>query len=94
MILEALVVVVCAQGQGGCGHSTSAYYKQSKQLQAVAKRVDDLGKRYLEDREWIVYVGTPLYALATKKPAKVLIYKGTTFNIDPWNNAVGLQWSY
>lgn len=94
MLLEALVITVCTQGYDGCSQSTSAYYQQSKELQAINKRVEQLGKDITHDREWIIYIGTPAYALLAKKPAKILIYKGTTFNVDPWNQAVGLQWSY
>lgn len=94
MFLEALVISICVQGQDGCSQVTSAYYQQSRELQAISDRVERIGKNITNEREWLVYVGTPAYAIISRKPAKILVYKGTTFNIDPWNNAVGLQWSY
>lgn len=94
MLLEALVITICANGYDGCSQSTSAYYQQSKELQDISKKVENIGKQITNDREWIIYIGTPAYAIAARKPAKILIYKGTTFNVDPWNKSVGLQWSY
>lgn len=94
MLLEALVITVCANGYDGCSQTTSAYYQQSRELQAISKKVENFGNLIIKDRDWIVYVGTPMYAFATHRPAKFLVYKGTTFNVDPWNKAVGLQWSY
>ena len=94
MLLEALVITICANGYDGCSQTTSAYYEQSKELQSIAKNVDKLGKKIVSDHEWLVYIGTPAYAIAARKPAKILIFKGTTINVDPWQRAIGLQWSY
>lgn len=94
MLLEALVLTVCVQGTDGCSQSTSAYYEQSTELKALAERLDVISKNIMRTNEWLVYVGTPVYSIASKQPAKILIYKGTTFNVDPWNQSVGLQWNY
>lgn len=94
MILEALVISVCVQGSGGCSQSIAAYYEQSKELKAINERVQRISKELTRENEWVVYVGTPIYALAARKPAKILIYKGTILNIDPWNKSLGFQWNY
>lgn len=94
MLIEALVITICANGYDGCSQSTSAYYQSNKELQETVKNVENIGKKITNDHEWIVYIGTPAYAILSKKPAKILIFKGTTFNVDPWNRSVGLQWSY
>ena len=94
MLLEALVITVCVQGKNGCGESTSAYYEQSKELKELSKRVEKIGKKITEDNKWLVYLGTPVYALAAHQPAKVLLYRGTVLSIDPFHNGIGLQWNY
>jgi hypothetical protein len=94
MLLEALVIGICAQGYDGCSQSTSAYYQQSKELQQVSKNVEEYGKKITDNNSWIIYFATPAYAIASRRPAKVLIYRGTTFNVDIWHQSVGLQWSY
>lgn len=94
MLLEALIVTVCLRESYGCSESTSAYYKQSKQLQEITEAVERYGKKITHNNEWVVYVGTPLYAVVSRKPAKIHIYRGITFNVDLWNQAVALQWSY
>lgn len=94
MLLEALVFTVCVQGSEGCSETTSAYYKQSTFLQDLNSRVEHMGKEIIGNKEWIVYVGTPVYAVLSRKPAKFLIYEGTILNVDPWTQSVGLQWNY
>lgn len=94
MLLEALVVGVCIQGQGGCSQATSSYYDQSEQLKQISAQIDQIGKQFTAEHEWTVYIGTPMYALATKRPANILIYRGTTIKLDPWQQSVGLQWNY
>ncbi len=94
MFLEALVVTVCLQGAGGCSETTSAYYKQSVVLQDINRNIEDYGKRITRNNEWLVYAATPLYAIASQKPATIKVYKGTTISVDPWKQAVALQWNY
>lgn len=94
MLLEALVITVCANGYDGCSQTTSAYYQQSKELQAISQKAERISEAIVKDHEWLVYVGSPLYAVINRRPAKFLIYKGTTFNVDVFNNSVGLQWNY
>jgi hypothetical protein len=94
MLLEALVITVCVNGYDGCSQSTSAYYQHNKELQAISKRVERYGKELTKNHEWLVYAATPIYAIASQKPAKFMIYKGTTLNVDPWKQSLGIQWSY
>lgn len=93
-LLEALVITVCIQGYEGCSQSTSAYYQQSKELKAVKKNVENYGKKLARNNEWLVYAATPMYAIAMRKPAKILVYRGVTLNIDPWTETIGFQWTY
>ena len=94
MLLEALVITVCTAGNPGCSEATSAYYQQSLVLQEATKKVEMIGNNILKGNEWLVYVGTPAYSIAVRKPAEIKIYKGTMFTVDPWKQAVGLQWNY
>jgi hypothetical protein len=94
MLLEALIISACVYGPDGCGPATSAYYEQSKDLKDFTKRLEKIGQNITTEHKWIVYAGTPLYAIAVRKPASILIYRGTTLNVDIWNKAVGLQWNY
>jgi hypothetical protein len=94
MLLEALIVTVCVNGYDGCSQAQSAYYEQSPELKQIVRNVDQYKKRVLKDKEWMVYVGTPVYAIASKRPAKILIWRGTTISVDPWTQSFGLQWSY
>ena len=94
MLLELLVVSVCVNNQGGCSQATSAYYKQNVELQQIAKNVDKFGKEITNNNQWLVYVGAPMYAMAARQPAKILLYKGTVLTMDPYQHMVGLQWSY
>lgn len=57
-------------------------------------RIQDLGRQIVNDQEWVVYVGTPVYSVLAKQSAKFLIYRGTTLDINPWKQTVGLQWDY
>ena len=94
MLLEALVITICVQGSDGCSQTTSAYYQQSTELQSISKNIDRIGKQIIDNNDWMIYIGTPAYALISRKPARILIYKGTTLNVDPWNQSLGLQWNY
>jgi hypothetical protein len=94
MLLEVLVISVCVNQQGGCSEATSAYYKQSKDLQTISENAEKLGKKLAAEHEWLVYTATPIYALASRQPAKILLYKGTILSIDPFKQAIGIQWNY
>jgi hypothetical protein len=94
MLLEALVLTVCVQGHDGCSQGTSAYYEQSKELKELAKNAEKIGKRITENNQWLVYVGSPIYALASHQPAKILLFRGTVLSVDPFHQGLGLQWSY
>lgn len=97
MLLEALVITVCTTGTtgaSGCNQATNAYYKQSKPLQDLNHSIESLGKKITKDHTWIVYAASPLYAMLSRRPAQINIYRGTTLIADPWNQALGLQWNY
>lgn len=94
MLLEALILTVCINGYEGCSQSTSAYYKQSRELQAISQKAERISQAIVKNREWIVYIGSPIYSIAAHQPAKILVYKGTTLSIDPWSNKVAIQWNY
>lgn len=94
MLLEALVLSVCAQGSNGCSQATSAYYEQSKDLQDLSRRIELIGKNLAQDHQWVVYVATPAYELVAHQPVKLFVHSGTTMTLDPFNKFVGLQWSY
>lgn len=94
MMLEVLILAVCAQGAGGCGQSTSAYYEQSEALQAFSRRIENSGKEMVRGNEWIVYAAHPAYAVATRRPAHILIRRGTTLSVDVWTQSVGVEWAF
>lgn len=99
MFLEAFVIGICINGQSfsqnnGCHEVTAAYFEQSKELKEFSKALQKKGDEIAKDNKMLVYFLTPMYAIAAHQPAKILLFRGTTFNIDPWNNFVGLQWSY
>lgn len=93
MLLESLVVYACLEGKG-CSDSTSAYYSYNKDIQVLSKRVENYGQMIIKDREYIVYVATPIYAAITGKKAEFLIHKGFDLIIDVKQPGLGLKWSY
>jgi hypothetical protein len=94
VLLESIVLGFCMQGSGGCGEATNAYYKYNKDLQQVVEHVEEFGRRITDNHKWLVYAASPIYSIAARKPASIFIYRGTTLNVDPWNQAVALQWNY
>lgn len=94
MLLETLIVVTCINQQGGCSEATSAYYQQSKELQQFSSDMTKVSKELLVDNEWLVYVASPLYAVATRKPVKFIAYKGTVISIDTFEPKLFVQWNY
>lgn len=93
MLLESLVVYACLEGKG-CSDSTSAYYSYNKEIQYASKRVEQYGQMIIKDREYIVYVATPIYAAITGKKAEFLLHKGIYLIIDMKEPGAGLKWSY
>lgn len=94
MLIEALVITACLQQQGGCSESTSAYYKYNTNIQAVVENVEKLGKRITKGNEWLVYVATPVYAVAAGQQANFKLSGAWMLGIDVKNEAVLLKWSY
>ena len=94
MMVEALVIAACLQNQGGCSESTSAYYESSKEAKAFVQNAEKLGKRMVAGHEWMVYAATPVYAMASGKPAFIHVYKAIVVGVDIKKEQLLLQWSY
>jgi hypothetical protein len=93
MLLEGLVILACVQGEG-CSQSTGAYYRYNRDAQILVKNAENYGKSILYQNEYLVYVGTPLYAALAGKPMRFNMGKGWMFKMDLKNEGVGLEWSY
>lgn len=94
MLLEALVVGLCTSGSSGCSEASSAYYKQSKELQQITERLEAYGKDIILNKEWLIYIATPTYALMTNQKANFTIYKGLILGIGVRDSSVSLTWRY
>lgn len=94
MMLEALVVTVCTVGKVGCSESTSAYYKQSRDLQEVTRSVNDYGQKITRDQQWLVYAVTPIYILKKRQLASIPIYKGAVLNLDSKESNLIFKWNF
>lgn len=93
-MVEAIVVYICIAGQSGCSNATSAYYQSNKELQQTVKNAEKFGKRLIKGNEYIVYVVTPLYAIASGKPASFKLSRNWNLNLDFKRESIGLQWNY
>ena len=93
-LVEIFVFSICVNGLSGCTEATSAYTKQSKDYQAVAATVDKFSRRITDQHRWLVYVGSPVYSMALKKPVNIAVYRGTTISMYPWNDTFYLKWNY
>lgn len=94
MLLEALVITACIQNKGGCSESTNAYYHSNKGLQTVVENAEQFGRRITKGNEWLVYVATPIYAVASGKPANFKLHKAWILRVDVKKELIVLQWSY
>lgn len=94
MLAEALVLAACIQNQGGCTEASSAYYQGNKDLQIVAKNVEDLGNRVVQGNEWIVYAATPFYAAMSGQQSNFKLSRQWLMGINVKKELVVLQWSY
>ena len=94
MLMEALVVISCVQQKGGCSESTSAYYQSNKDAQAIVQKVEDFGKKIVNNNEWLVYAATPMYAVASGETAHFHVYRGWILGINVKKETVLIQWSY
>lgn len=94
MFVEALVITTCLQQKGGCNESYSAYYKTSKELQAISDNIDSFGKKITNNHKWLVYTITPIYAVAADKQANFYIYSGITLGFNFKKEIITIQWSY
>ena len=94
MIIEALVITTCLQQQGGCSESTSAYYQYNKEAQEFVINVEKFGKKVIQGHEWLIYVASPIYALATNQQVNFKLSNHLLFGLNPKKELVILQWSY
>lgn len=94
MFIEVLVATTCIVGKAGCGAVTSAYYQSNLELQQTVKNVEKIGQNIVKGNEYIVYVLTPIYAVAIGKPATIKLNKNLNLNIDVKGSALALQWDY
>lgn len=95
MFLEAIIATTCIAGQQvGCGEATSAYYKSNKELQEAFINAEDYGKSLLSGKEYVVYIATPLYAVAAGKPASFRLKQTLILNLDFKQGSFALQWNY
>lgn len=93
MMLEALVFYACAMGKG-CHEASNTYYQQSLETQEIAKRMEARAKQIVNNNEYIIYVVTPAYAMASGKPAEFVIDKNWTLTLEVRQPAVGIKWNY
>lgn len=94
MFLEMMVASVCIIGQDGCSSATSAYYQSNKEMQEIVKNAEQYGQKLVKGHEYIVYAATPIYAVASGKPAIIKISRTLNLNVDVKGSAVALQWNY
>lgn len=94
MLLEVLVVSVCASGQPGCDRATQAYYQSSTEVQEIVHNTERIGKRLVEGHEYLVYIATPIYAAISGKDVVVKIKKDLNLNLNFKEESLALQWSY
>ena len=93
-MIEALVITACLQGKPGCSEAMNGYYSYNKEMQVIAKNVENYGNYVIRGRKWIVYVVTPLYAWGTGKPANIKLSKELTLTINPKEPVLSITWSY
>lgn len=93
-LVEALVVAVCLQQQGGCSESTSAYYEHNKDAQTIVKRTEEFGKKMVAGNEWLVYAASPMYSMVSGKIINMHIYKGFVLGLNPKQRLIQITWSY
>ena len=93
-MLEALVMAACLQNKGGCSEATRTYYSYNKDAQVLISNIAQYGKNLTKGSEWLVYVATPIYAVASSKPANFPLYKRFILSVDFKKELVAVQWSY
>lgn len=93
-MLEALVVTICTIGKTGCSESTSAYYKQSDDLQELTRSVNDYGQKITKDQQWLVYTATPIYMIKNKQVASIRVYKNAVLNLDSKESNLIFKWNF
>jgi hypothetical protein len=94
MLLETIVAATCIQGPG-CSQATSAYYKQSAELQQIVHNVENYSNHVASQYPTtVVYVLTPLYTLTISRSASFKIYKTLMFEVNVKNETLALKWSY
>ena len=95
MFLEILVASSClSNNQAGCSQATSAYYKGSTELQALAKQAEQIGQHIIETNQWLVWTATPVYALSSGQTARFNIYKNVVIGVNPHDSLVFLELNY
>lgn len=94
MLLESLIVATCVSERSGCGEATSAYYQSSKELQVMVKNAEKIGNRLIKGNEYIIYVATPLYAVASGQTASFRVVSNMMLNINVKQSSIGLQWNW
>lgn len=94
MFVEALVLTMCLQNQGGCTESTSAYVHYNKDVQTTLNNVEKFGNRLVMGHEWIVYAASPFLAAAAGKPANFKLSKNWVLAVNVKQENMYLQWSY
>lgn len=94
MFLETLIAANCIVNKVGCGESTSAYYQQSVELHDLKDKIENYGKYIVQDQDWLIYAATPMYAIAAKQSARIMINHNLMMNVDLNKSTLGLQWNY
>lgn len=94
MLLESLIVATCVSARSGCGEATSAYYQSNKDLQAMVKNAEKFGNRIIKGNEYIIYVATPLYAVAAGQSASFRVMSNMMLNVNVKQSSLGLQWNW
>lgn len=93
-MLEALIIATCITEKYGCSEATSAYYLSNKQLQDAVKNVEKISNKFISNKEYLVYIATPIYTAAIGQQASFKIYNSLMFNLDLKHSSVGVQWNW
>jgi hypothetical protein len=93
MLLEIIIAAACIQGPG-CSYATSAYYRQSVELQQIVSNAEKYANSIATQYPTTVYALTPVYTLTVSRVATFKVYKTLMFEVNMKNEYVALRWSY
>lgn len=92
-MIEALILTICLQGQGGCTQSLEAYYKSHPELDVIVKRVEKKAKDLAGER--VVAAVLPMAAFMVSNEASFRLNSYWAIRLNK-NNDIGISfnWKY